>query len=71
MQFNRAIGQQPSGIQVVDRVTGRGIPLVELTTAKSLPVKQVKADFAPTVLNLTPALKTALGTHLPPATRRA
>ncbi|MEY4187977.1 MAG: hypothetical protein RIT02_3011 [Planctomycetota bacterium] len=32
MQFNRAIGQQPSGIQVVDRATGRGIPLVELTT---------------------------------------
>lgn len=25
-------GQQPSGVQIVDRATGRGIPLVELTT---------------------------------------
>ncbi len=45
--------------------------LVELTSAKHLPVKKVTVAFAPSVLNLTPALKTRLGKHLPPGTRRA
>ncbi|MDP3505796.1 MAG: hypothetical protein Q8S33_35965 [Myxococcales bacterium] len=45
--------------------------LVELTSAKRLPVKQVTAEFAPAVINLTPSLKAALGKHLPPGTRRA
>lgn len=45
--------------------------LVELTSAKQLPVKRVSAAFAPRVVNLTPALKAALGKRLPPTTRRA
>ena len=45
--------------------------LVALTSSKQLPVRQTAAAFAPAVLNLTPTLKKALGTLLPPGTRRA
>ncbi len=45
--------------------------LVAMTSSKQLPVKQTTVAFAPAVLSLTPTLKKALGTHLPPGTRRA